>query len=229
MLIAIAIAEEIQGLQRSSASFELLSFLWLWQEESWETSCQSYKFLQFLQIPFLTSSTLWSLLLLFSLFIPNLCPHCFHWLRIGRSSSFPHWCWQIWAGYWHFVIVQLITLGHDQSELSWCRCNLNCWDSLLEYWDWHFSKREGGTMKRRRLVSWIWNRILQREFKKSFIKVRREANEIVNVLVLLLDPWPWPYHFRCLFAKPISINVINVSLGNCLESIQSNFSTSAEE
>ena len=75
----------------------------------------------------------------------------------------------------------------------------------------------------------VWNRILQREFKKSFIKVRREANEIVNVLVLLLDPWPWPYHFRCLFAKPISINVINVSLGNCLESIQSNFSTSAEE
>ena len=30
--IAIAIAEEIQGLHKSSASFELLSFLWLWQE-----------------------------------------------------------------------------------------------------------------------------------------------------------------------------------------------------
>ena len=35
MLIAIAIAEEIQGLQRiakSSASFDLLCFLWFWQE-----------------------------------------------------------------------------------------------------------------------------------------------------------------------------------------------------
>ena len=83
-------SKDYKGLHRSSASFELLSFVWLWQEESWETSCQSYKFLQFLQIPFLTSSTLWSLLLLFSLFIPNLCPHCFHWL--SRSSSFPHWC-----------------------------------------------------------------------------------------------------------------------------------------
>ena len=31
------------------------------------------------------------------------------------------------------------------------------------------------------LASWVWNRILQREFKKSFIKVRREPNEIVNV------------------------------------------------
>ena len=134
-------SKDYKGLHRSSASFELLSFLWLWQEESWETSCQSYKFLQFLQNPFLlflTYSILWSSLLLFSLFIPNLCFHCF---RIGRSSSFPHWCWQIWAGYWHFVIVQLITLGHDQSELSWCRCNLNCWDSLLEYWDWHYDKK----------------------------------------------------------------------------------------
>ena len=30
-------------------------------------------------------------------------------------------------------------------------------------------------MTRRRLVSWVWNRFLQREFKKSFIKVRRET------------------------------------------------------
>ena len=62
---------------------------------------------------------------------------------------------------------------------------MNCWNSLLDYWDWHFSKREGGTMTRRQLVSWIWNRILQMEFKKSFIKGKREPNEIVNVHQIL--------------------------------------------
>ena len=40
-------------------------------------------------------------------------------------------------------------------------------------------------MTRRRLVSWVWNRILQREFKKSFINVRGEPNEIVNVHQIL--------------------------------------------
>ena len=46
-------SKDYKGLHRTSASFALLSFLWLWQEESWEISCQSYKFLQFLQIQFL--------------------------------------------------------------------------------------------------------------------------------------------------------------------------------
>ena len=38
-------------------------------------------------------------------------------------------------------------------------------------------------MTRRRLVSGVLNRILQREFKKSFIKARREPNEIVNQIL----------------------------------------------
>ena len=46
-------SKNYKGVHRTSASFALLSFLWLWQEESWEISCQSYKFLQFLQIQFL--------------------------------------------------------------------------------------------------------------------------------------------------------------------------------
>ena len=40
-------------------------------------------------------------------------------------------------------------------------------------------------MTRRQLVSWVWNQILQREFKKRFVKIRREPREIVNVHQIL--------------------------------------------
>ena len=36
-------SKDYKGLHRSSARFELLSFLWLWQDESWETQCPHSK------------------------------------------------------------------------------------------------------------------------------------------------------------------------------------------
>ena len=65
----------------------------------------------------------------------------------------------------HFVIVRLITLGHDKSILNWCKCNL--------------------------VVSWVWDRILQRDFKifirirvngssKEFVKVHRISHLWIN-------------------------------------------------
>ena len=110
---------------------------------AWQSS-SSFRF------HFSTSSHLqfFDLLCSFSfLFNSNLSLQCSHFCRILLSSPLLHWGWQTWAGYWHCVIVQLFTLG--------------CWDSLLE----------GGTTTRRRLVSWVWNRILQRDLKNIFIKI----------------------------------------------------------
>ena len=110
------------------------------------------------------------------LVILNLSLNCFQFKRILLSSPPLYWGWQTWAGYWHFVIVRLITLGHDKSILNWCRCNL--------------------------VVSWVWNQILQRDFKifirirvngssKEFVKVHRISHLWINRIRTsqFLDPF----------------------------------------